>query len=288
MKHLRKLSTCLFLSSAMLCSSGALAEDISHSVRGGASIPADQNGGFLDLGLGLAYFKSPLWGYPEENISQDAGFATEFYLNINGRYQYKGFFIEAYAEGINGFNMGYNLISESNWSVDIIGAPVHFDMGDDDDNETWKNSSLQPREADFSLGLRANYSHPEYMIEVRALQDISDTHDGNTISTYVGKNWQKRNLNLHLLAGVAYHSRHAGEYYFNVKPEEASEQVPEYSGAKAGFVANAEFGLTYPIRENWVWRGLYRYTKFMSGITDSPLLIHDEAHIFSSSVSYVF
>ncbi|WP_016954682.1 MipA/OmpV family protein [Catenovulum agarivorans] len=269
-------------------SSPLQADDISHSVRGGASIPADQNGGFLDLGLGISYYKSPLWGYPEDNIDQDFGWAPEFYLNINGRYQYKGFFIEAYAEGINGFNMGYNLVSDSTWSVDIIGAPVHYGMGDDDDNKTWKNSKLKPREGDFNLGIRANYAHPDYMVEVRLLQDISGSHDGHTISTLLGKNWQQRNLNLHLLAGLVYHSKHAGEYYFNVSPEEASETISAYSDAKAGLGANAEFGLTYPIKEDWVWRGFYRYTKILSGVDDSPLLVHDEAHIFASSVSYVF
>ncbi|WP_111979063.1 MipA/OmpV family protein [Algibacillus agarilyticus] len=287
MNSFYKLASHLFLLSAMLCTH-SYAEDISHSVRGGASIPADQNGGFLDLGLGLTYFKSPLWGYPEKNTDKNVGMSTEVYLNINGRYQYEGFFIEAYAEGFNGFNIGYNFISDTHWSFDIILAPEHYGMGDEDDNQTWKDSNLTPREADFNLGLRANYSQPGYRVEVRVLQDISDTHDGHAVTAFIGKNWQKRNLNLHVLGGLAYHSRHAAEYYFNVRPEEQSEQLPAYDGAKGGLIANAEFGLTYPIKENWVWRGLYRYTKFLSGVTDSPLLIHDEAHILASSVSYVF
>lgn len=287
MTTLSKFSHTILLT-AFIYSTGSFADDISHSVRGGASIPADQNGGFLDLGLGLAYYKSPIWGYPEGNTNSSYGLDTELYLNVNGRYQYQGFFIEAYAEGINGFNMGYNLITETNWSVDIIGAPVNFGMGDQDDNKTWEKSSLKPREGDFNLGIRANYAHPDYMVELRVLQDITGTHDGHSVSTLVGKNWQKRNLNLHVLAGITYQSKHAGEYYFNVSPAEANEQITEYSGAAASFLANAEFGLTYPIKEDWVWRGFCRYTKIMSGVTDSPLLIHDEAIIFASSVSYVF
>lgn len=264
-----------------------LAEDISNSVRSGQASAESAEGGYLDIGLGVGFFSSPIYAYPHNNKPDSATYEPLVYVNINGRYQYKNFFVEAYSEGIYAFNLGYKVWHNRDWSVDIIGSQVHADVGDEE--EHWQETGLNVREADFNLGIRLNYYQPRYVLQFNLLRDISDTHNGFIASVLAGKSWQVRNTNLHLLSGLSYKSQAVGNYYLGISEKEAqqSDQFDAYQ-AGAGGEFNFEAGVTYPVNENWVLRGFYRYTQFLSGVRNSPLLIRTEGQILATSISYVF
>jgi outer membrane protein len=137
------------------------------------------------------------------------------------------------------------------------------------------------------LGFRATGYYENYIIQMHALTDISETHGGQDFSFKVGRYWQYKNWNLHAIQAVRYNSAAIANYYFSVQPEDASEKFPEFH-AHAGFNYVFELGATYPLSQKWVFRSSFRHVELEHQWAGSPLLVATHADTFINSISYVF
>jgi outer membrane protein len=63
-------------------------------------------------------------------------------------------------------------------------------------------------------------------------------------------------------------------YYYGVRPSEATVLRPTYAG-KSNVNVRVGASVLYSLSRDWWWFGGIGYTRLGSGITDSPIVIHD-------------
>lgn len=265
-----------------------VAQDISQTVIQGGQPATNQNGGFLDLGLGLALSKQLFFGYPEGNRNNNIEVDTELNLVVNGRYQYHRWFVEVFSTSIAGLNVGYNVVDNENWSADIIISPIFGYLGEKTSDD-WRD--LNEREAVVGTGLRLSYFKRDNIFQFRLLYGLGETEvpDAVNASIYYGYTWQVRNWNFHVLSGFEYYNKQVVDHLFGVSEAEAAlnPELFAYEAGAASFGV-AEIGGAYPIAEDWIFRAQYRYSHIFNNASDSPLLVSNREHLFFATVSYVF
>jgi len=278
-------SSLFFAAFALRCIAG----DLSSDVRKGASGPDTGNGGYIEVGLGLSSYTSPIVGVPEGNKKDEVH--TEGLLDVNARYQYQGWFVELFSQSLEQFTMGYNFYNGSNaykndgnWAIDWVALAEHDEMSAEETNDY---RGLHTRRGDFMSGPRATAYYGNYIVQLHALTDISRTHYGELYSLKLARHWQHRNWNFHGIVGGTFRSQEITDYYFSIAADEASAQYPEYE-APAGMSYVVELGATYPISEKWVFRGFVRRIGMESEATESPLILDDHGETVSVAISYVF
>lgn len=276
----------------LVCAGFALnsaAGNLSSDVRKGASGPDTDNGGYIEVGLGISSYTSPIVGVPEGNQKDDVH--TEGVLDVNARYQYNGWFVELFSQSLEQFTMGYNFYNGSNaynndgnWAIDWVALGEHDAMTEEETNDY---RGLNTRHGDIMSGPRATAYYGNYILQLHALTDISRTHYGELLSLKLARHWQHRNWNFHGIVGATYRSQEITDYYYSIDASEASEKYPEYE-APAGMSYVVELGATYPISEKWVFRGFIRRIGMESEAVESPLILDDHGDMIATAISYVF
>lgn len=272
--------TIILLTTALL--SGPLrAADIAGEVRSGSDSPDTSDGGFLEIGVGAA-----LWTDPQAWDGRNGTYG----LVVSGAYRYKGLFIEAINGTADGLNLGYQLWSDDQWSLDLIG--VNATGGDTNEmdpglGDTARTAWLKDRSTGLTgAGIRVTRYFDDYVFQARLLNDVYNNR-GNYGSARLGKSWQYRNWNFHGIAGVEYFDANFSQYMVGVTPAQATSSFAAYSPDAIAQV-EAEVGVTYPVTENWVFRATVRHTLLPDAVTDSPLYEDNYATSFFTSFSFVF
>lgn len=251
-------------------------------IRSDVSVPDSRNGGYLEIGLGVEAFSSPTLGVPQGN--QQGEVHSQAFLDVNARYQYQCLFGEVFSQRLEQFTLGCNLLNQKHWSVDVVGVKQHNEMSE---RKSREYRGLNARHYDFMAGVRATGYFEDYILQLHALSDISDTHNGELYSIKAARHWQYGNWTAHGILGATYRSQHINDYYFSIDPTETSAQFPVYQAASSvSYIA--ELGLTYPLSERWVFRSFVRRVQFDRSLTRSPLILDDHGDLVSTSISYVF
>ncbi len=268
----------LLLSAALPVAAG----DLSSEIRKGASGPDNHNGGYFEVGLGMVSYTTPIVGMPEGNTKGEVH--TEGFLDINARYQYGCLFAELFSQSLEQFTLGCNFYNGENWSLDWVGLAEHDEMSEEESDDY---RGLKKRRGDFMSGPRATAYFGNYIVQLHALTDISNTHHGELYSLKLARHWQYRNWTVHGIVGATYRSRQVNDYYFSIDESEASEKYP-HSNVPAGMAYVAELGVTYPLNEKWVFRSFIRRLDLESAALRSPLILDDHGETVATSISYVF
>jgi MipA family protein len=272
----------LFYSFITSLLSPAIAGDLSSEIRNATTASDNDNGGYFEIGLGVAYYSNPVIGMPENN--EKGEYHDEYYVDINARYQYQGFFVETFSQSIESLTFGYNFYDNKKWSMDWIATVQHGEMSE---NTSDDYRDLNKRYTDFMMGPRSTHYLGKTILQFHLLKDISNTHHGELAALKLARHWQYRNWTLHGIVGATYRSDKVIDYYFGIDESEASEKFPVHT-AKSGMAYIYEVGATYPLSEKWVFRSFVRRVDVDSEITQSPLILDDHGEIFATSISYVF
>ena len=241
-----------------------VASDIATSVsRGGESRLAD--GGYFELGASV-------YGTNQLDIRQTEHESVQPSLLISGMYQYKGLFIEMIHESQDGINLGINLWSSPNWSLDFLAANLQSSTSRNPDDapntldEAVRNEYLMSMDSLFiGAGFRATrYWDDDYIFQYRIVSDYFDA-----------------------LASIEYASSKLSRRLFGVESSEATELFPEYRPGSA-VTYGIELGVAYPLSEKLVFRAMYRLNVLSKEITNSPFNQADYGSFFNASISYVF
>jgi outer membrane scaffolding protein for murein synthesis (MipA/OmpV family) len=268
-------------------SSTCFANDITHSVRSDTE-QADSTENYLELGLMYAAGSGPSFG--------DDGSWTDSSMIINGSYNWNGLFVENYSESGHGLVAGYSAFNNDNWSLDLL---VTTDWGQKnfDNNGRYPSINNEDYSDPLTVGGRLTGYLDNNIVQFSINQDATGDHNGTTISALIGKNWQVRNWNFHGIIGVEYASAKLNDFYVGVSDARAASSrfdslVGGASAYEAGdsFSFSTEFGVTYPITEDWVYRLTGRVVTIADEITDSPYYVKKDsvATSFRTSLSYVF
>lgn len=223
-----------------------------------------KNGGYLKLGFGYRNKVSPY--KTKEN---------EVTISIEGRYQWEnGLFVEL--PGVSnklspGISYGYNFYSIDDWNFDLVGNKSH---GDINYGVVDGDQSIEiDREGSVRAGFRITGSYGSNSIQfiVMPYSYNDEYDDGLYTSLWLAKEWQIDNWNVHASAGLQYRSEEILDYYYGISEDISTDNSPTYQ-AKGGFNSTVQFGVDYPISENWVFETYFRYTKLSDSITDSPII----------------
>lgn len=242
----------------------------------------NRNGGYFEVGLGVEAYTSPILGLPEGNKRGETH--TKAFLDINARYQYQCLFAEVFSQSLEQFTLGCNIYNSEHWSVDIVGLAQHDEMNERT-SEDYRG--LKKRRYDFMSGARLTAYAGNYIIQAHVLGDVSQTHYGELYSLKLARHWQYRNWTIHGILGATYRSQQITHYYYSISASEASEKFPLYQ-APSSTAYFTELGVTYPINERWVFRGLARRVQMDSALTQSPLVVDNHGDVIATSISYVF
>lgn len=259
----------------MLSYSGYLwSADISRDVRAGREDESVEFDGYLEISGSYIYNKMPIPG-------ADTQIGT---IGLGGHLRYKRFFIDAYAESYNQFQLGLNAYSGSSWSFDILAAVSEHGV----DSELNRELKLfTDRDAASLLGARATGYLGSTIVQFEALQDISDVHNGSLITATLAKQWLFHNWNFHALVGARYESARSLDYQFGIDPDEATAVYPAYE-AKSGTTFVSEAGLTYPLSENFIFTSTFRWWELPSAVVGSPFVTNDSYVTFTNTITFVY
>lgn len=268
------------------CSGMAAAADIASSVSGG-SHQRLADGGYFELGASV-------YGTNQVDIRQTGHEPIQPSLLISGMYQYKGLFAEMIHQSQDGINLGANLWSSDNWSLDLLAVNFKGTTGrrrneaPSTSNQAVRNAYLMSTDSVFiGAGFSATrYWGDHYVFQYRLVSDYFDDQ-GISSSARMGKSWQVRNWNFHTLGSINYASAKLSRRLFGVQSHEATELFPEYQPSSA-ITYSMELGAAYPLSEKFVFRAVYRLTVLSKEITASPFNQADYGSFFNASISYVF
>lgn len=277
----------------LLCSRGAFAVEVSSDIANDTKTDSSSrhaNGGFFELGLVLNGGRS-IWHQldPEESDDFELGVGLE----ISAGYRYGRLFFEASENSFGGLNAGITLAESEHWDVDLLLANISGTVTIESDEpptpvtELERNEAILDRDSLYiAAGGRLTGFFGNNLLQLRVL---SDWYDGNGLlgSVRVGKQWQLGNWNAQTIAGVRYYSGKFSDYQYGVDADEQSVRFPAYKAGSA-WIPEVEFGLSVPVRENWVYASKIRYTQFPDEVTDSPLINRDDAVYLSTGFHYVF
>ena len=258
------------------------AGDLSSDVRRGTSSPNSNEGNYVEVGMSIDTFTSPYYGVPQGTTSGETIVRGTLDLNLN--LHYKRWFVEGFSQSLEQFTFGYNVANNDSWSFDAVALQQHAEISKDISKDL---KGINERKEDFMLGIRTTGYWNNYIVQLHALTDISDTHSGQVYSAKIAHHWQQKNWNFHAILGSSYRTQSVTDYYYSVHADDASEKFPEFQ-AQAGFTHVFEIGATYPINQKWVFRSLYRHVELDQQWVGSPFIIEDHADLLINSISYVF
>jgi hypothetical protein len=293
----KKISTLLFASILISCAGYSLAEDIESDDKPKQDRSDNRDGYRLSLGLGYVNIESPWW-YDEEETNR-------LRLVIDGRYQWKGLFVELATNGLSSDKnlpaIGYNFYSTDHWNLDFIAAAV---SGRIEFNYVYDGQAKQiSGEPTKGVGLRAQGSWGNSIVQMVALPYIYDGEEkdfgsDSTVdyaSLWVGHRWQVKNWSVNGLLGAVYKSSGLLDHQLGVTESEADGIVWVYEPS-SGVNYTAHIDLSYPVSKNILFQMYSRYTQYSDAILDSPLIElsrkvgnrPENEHEFGVHLNYVF
>lgn len=216
---------------------------------------------------------------------------------------YRGFFIQSnrhrYSSYIEGLEIGYELVVNDNYSLDIISkvyiqgfsdshAGARYEDEEDEDEKIEELKGITERRYVSNQGLRYMRYLPNAVYWFDVAVDLADrAHRGWVIDGFYSHILQYRNWDINLGAGASFFSSKMNDYYFSVKPSEALDSRPIYA-AGSGYRFQLEAFFQRPINESWGFSGGVTLSHYSSSIAKSPIVTRQNTSRAQIGVTYVF
>lgn len=120
-------------------------------------------------------------------------------------------------------------------------------------------------------GARASLRLGRFEAGLRAVTDLLGRHGGQEITADVGWRLGGPRLSLSPSVGVVWESADFVDYYYGVRPGEATADRPAYAG-DAAINPFAALAARYRLSKRWGLFGLVRHTWLDQPVTDSPIV----------------
>jgi outer membrane scaffolding protein for murein synthesis (MipA/OmpV family) len=241
-------------------------------------------------GMSVVYDQSPIKGDKQSQAGD--------YLHISLLFDlyYKGFFMQSNhrraAPATLGGEIGYELIVEENWELDIINkayVPGYqpSTIIDNDDDLTVL-SDLEDRDFGHGIGLRYSrfYQNSVLSVDVASLAPLSKA-DGWVADVFYSHLVPYRNWDIYFGAGLTYYSADVTDYFVGVNQDEVST-VRSYYRPGSSYQAELEVFAQHPISQNWFFNAGITQSYYSSAIKNSPLIGKQHTTQVMLGVLYVF
>ncbi len=184
-----------------------------------------------------------------------------------------------------GKRIGYEIFTEENWNLDIIGE-MRFDGYERGDSSAL--SGMDDRDWTVEAGLSWVYDMKDYgEIELSWLFDILDQHGGNELGLSYGYPMRYDKLRITPSVGFKWQSDDLVDYYYGVQGKEARPWRPAYN---ADSTVNWFTAMTimYDLNEQWSLFTNLTWTFYGSEISDSPIVDEDSGLSALFGIMYNF
>ena len=242
-------------------------------------------------GISLQHTTSIIEGVEQDNLGN--------YLNISILFDfyYKGFFIQSdhrRADTHNlGAELGYQLIVEDDWELDIINKSYIGGFNPEDvieisDKEIPILEGLKARGRADGLGIRYSryFENSIFSFDIAALAPLSAA-DGWVMDAFYSHIVPYRNWDIYLNASLTYYSDDVMDYYVGIDSGEVSALRAEFTAHHA-VRTQFEVFAQRPISESWTLNVGFSQSYYLGDLNDSPIVDTQNATQVMLGVLYVF
>ncbi len=243
------------------------------------------------MGFSLHYYDTIIEGLEQSYLGD--------YINISLLFDfyYKGFFIQTNYRRLDthilGAEVGYQLINNDQWELDIINKTYigGFNPGEiieESDKELPRLRGLKTRDLGDGLGIRySRYFQDSYFsVDIANLAPLSDAK-GWVLDAFYSHLIPYRNWDIYLNTGLSIYSNDVTNYYVGIDHSEVSEIRPHYQAGSSGKI-QFELYAQHPISESWTFNLGFSQSFYSSNIARSPIVDSQGATQLMAGVIYVF
>lgn len=195
---------------------------------------------------------------------------SNFYLDVSGRFNEDGFFFE-----LDGIDKLFAAGAVSDGLKEPPTRPIEF---------------LTPIERDLSYlaGLSTGYKLSDsVLIEASLMQDVTGVHDGHEGQLNIFKVFNVDDALFGLELGATYKNRELISYYYTLAAREALVRIPSYDNKSA---LNYHFKLSYeyPLSERFSVDVNVKHTWLDSDLVNNPIISENGYFSGFAGITYHF
>jgi outer membrane protein len=233
--------------------------------------------------------------YEQSPIKGDIQSEFEDYLNISLMFDvyYKGFFIQSNhrrSDAVTlGGEIGYELIVEDNWELDILHKTyVPGYIPEDIIKNTHQNiPTLEGlKERGFGEGLGFRYSH-FYEDSILSVDLAALSTNGWVADVFYSQLVPYRNWDIYLGAGFTHYSEAVTDYFVGIDKNEVSDQRSFYEPGSS-YKAQLEVFARHPISKKWSFSAGVTQSYYSTAIKNSPIIGKQHLTEVMLGILYVF
>jgi outer membrane protein len=124
-------------------------------------------------------------------------------------------------------------------------------------------------------------------VQMNAFHDISGTHNGYEVAVDYGVGFRAGSWYLRPSFGLSYKSADLNDYYWGVRPSEASPALPAYE-AGAGINVRARLNANYYFSRNWMVMLSAEYERLNDEAAGSPIVVDQGVLGYFAGFGYRF
>lgn len=237
------------------------------------------------FGAGYYYEDPYLVGFNNQNNGIE--------LNLNIAMSYDRFYFDFDRSQLTGgLIIGYNLVENQKWALDVIGLNIHSSI-DEYGTDAYSGplieelAGIKTRKGDFDVGLRLSRINGDTLLSFELLHDVSSNHKSPVVNVFISHIEPWRNWEFRSAFGLSYFSSDYTTYYYGVSEQEVRNNRHEYKGNDA-LALQFELHSEYPISQHWTFLGGFLSTWFTDGISESPLVKQSYQLKAKVGIRYVF
>ncbi|MEO8056020.1 MAG: MipA/OmpV family protein [Acidobacteriota bacterium] len=168
---------------------------------------------------------------------------------------------------LRGVFAGWKAVRAGGFSADVQ-ARVRFTGLDPDDSPAL--AGMEERKGSLDLGLDLTWRSRWFGVKLLTGTDILGRGDGTEVATEIFATIPAGPVRVSPFVGASWLSANFVDYYYGVRPSEATAARPEYEG-KATWNGNAGIGISANVGRVFI-QGIFRYQSLGAGITESPIV----------------
>ena len=227
----------------------------------------DVEPGSVGIGYAARFGQSPYEGL--DNIGSTY---NEYKYDLVPLYLYEGDYLFAH-----GTEWGVHLLRDHPvFNVDLIGR-YRFDRLQVDSSEIF--DGMEDRKQTVDGGISASLKGGWGELYLSAVTDLLDRHNGEELELTYLYSWERGKWTLAPSVGFFYQSANLTDYYYGVRPDEATPDRPAYSPGSA-YNWRAGLNVTYHWMPSWHLFANLSYEWLDDGIEDSPIV--DRSELFAA------
>ena len=147
--------------------------------------------------------------------------------------------------------------------------------------------AVPDRDYAVELGLEVLADGRWGQLQLTTHHDASGTHDGYELFLDYGYGWRRQRWHIEPSIGFAYKSDELNDYYWGVRPEEASAALPQYR-ARSGVNPHFKLAAGYQLNRHWSVAIAAQYERLATEAAASPLVADRDVVGYFAGAHYRF